>query len=106
MPFPPTGRRWQVSTAGGAQPRWRSDGKELYYLGLEGRLMAVDVALGPTPETGPPRVLFETRVNVSPILDQYVVTPDGKRFLVAVPVAPSAPEPITVVLNWPATLHR
>jgi serine/threonine protein kinase len=106
MPFPPTGRRWQVSTAGGAQPRWRSDGKELYYLGLDGRLMAVDVALGATAESGPPRVLFETGVNVSSALDQYVVTSDGKRFLIAVPVGPSAPEPITIVLDWPATLHR
>ena len=57
-------------------------------------------------ETGPRKILFETGLNVSPILDQYVVTSDGKRFLIAVPVGPAASEPMTIVLDWPATLHR
>ena len=61
--FPKPAGRWQVSTDGGLQPKWRSDGKELYYLGLDSRLMAAPVALGALAEVGKPAPLFATRVE-------------------------------------------
>ncbi len=66
-----TGKR-QVSSTGGGQARWRSDGKELYYLGLDGKMMAVDIRTTPGLETGVPRQLFATRVPISISLDGSV----------------------------------
>jgi Tol biopolymer transport system component/predicted Ser/Thr protein kinase len=99
-----TGRR-QVSNAGGVQALWRGDGKELFYLSLEGKLMAVEVKTGTAIETGPPKALFQTSVSVLPFVDQYCVTHDGQRFLFGEPLEGSA-TPITVVLNWAAGLKR
>jgi eukaryotic-like serine/threonine-protein kinase len=99
-----TGKR-QVSSNGGGQALWRKDGKELFYLSLDGKLMAVDVKVGATIETGLPKVLFQTPLVVSPLDDQYCVTADGRRFLIGEPVGVAA-KPITVVLNWTAALKR
>src|SRR5262245_3984313 len=64
--FPGGGSKWQVSTGGGAQPRWRRDGKELFFLGLDGKLMAVEVKTADGRfETGPPRALFNTGITAS-----------------------------------------
>jgi Tol biopolymer transport system component len=90
---------WRVSTGGGVIPRWRRDGKELFYNG-GGKLMAVDVKEnGSSFEAGIPKVLFEGIRALS-----YDVSGDGQRFLIAVPVEESTPESITVVLNWTADL--
>jgi eukaryotic-like serine/threonine-protein kinase len=90
----------QVSIGGGCQPRWRGDGKELFYLGSDGRMMAAEVkADASTLSTGPPRVLFQTRIRTSDEFDQYYPTRDGQRFLLAEP-ADQSPDAITVVLNW------
>ena len=103
--FPDAGARWQVSVRGGAQPRWRRDGKELFYLALDGRLMAVSVnTTAAGIETGPPRPLFDTGIRGG-FLDrrnQYVVTKDGQRFLVNLSAEDEKPAPITVVMNWDA----
>lgn len=99
-----TGKR-QVSSNGGAQALWRKDGKELFYLSLDGKLMAVDVKAGATIETGVPKALFQTPLAVRPVDDQYCVTADGRRFLIGEPVGDAA-KPITVVLNWTAGLKR
>ena len=103
--FPNAGARWPVSVHGGAQPRWRRDGKELLYLALDGRLMAVSVNTTPTAiDTGPPRALFDTGIRGS-FLDrrnQYVVTKDGQRFLVNRSAEDENSAPITVVMNWDA----
>ncbi len=104
IPFPPSDQKLQVSSNGGAQPRWRSDGKELYYLDLEGKLMAVNITTDRKLESGTPRVLFDTKLSVDPARDQFAVTPDGQRFLVQLPIAESEPTPITVIVNWPAGL--
>jgi hypothetical protein len=61
---------------------WGKDGKELFYLSLDGNMMSVPLKPGPAPEAGIPRVLFPTRVPVQPNLDQFAVTGDGQRFLV------------------------
>ncbi len=84
----------QLSTEGGIQPKWRRDGRELFYL----------AALGDLPEVGKPQRLFATRIEATTgsVWHQYDVTPDGWRFLLNVPDATRAP--LTVVVNWPALL--
>jgi hypothetical protein len=104
--FPTPAGRWQVSTNGGLQPKWRRDGKELFYLGMDSMLMSVPVTLGSLAEVGKPQPLFQTRVEPATgvIWHQYDLTADGQRFLVNTPEAVSSP--VTVVLNWPALLKQ
>ena len=116
-PFRGSGGPWQVSsTAGGSQPRWRPDGKELFYVAPDARLMAVPIAVGAdaqTLEAGAPVPLFRTRLasgaggNVSGLMSkpQYAVASDG-RFLMNVAVEAATAPPITVVLNWDAALKK
>jgi len=103
------GGKFQVSTgAGGVQPRWRADGKELYYIANESmNLMAVEVKTSPGFETGIPRALFTTRIYGSALGSsafRYAVAPDGKRFLIDTETRgeETFSAPITVVLNWNA----
>jgi Tol biopolymer transport system component len=93
----------QVSAAGGAQPRWRGDGQELFFLDLEGTMMSVAVERGSTAKTGIPRKLFATRLVPDPTINQYAVTEDGLKFLVLEP-RKGFIETYSVVLNWPATV--
>jgi Tol biopolymer transport system component/predicted Ser/Thr protein kinase len=105
-PFPPGPGKWQISREGGSQPRWQGDGRDLFYLSADRRLMAVDVKTDqPAFEAGVPRALFETHVsNVegSNPWSQYAVTADGRRFLVNRLAAETTASPITVILNWQA----
>jgi serine/threonine protein kinase len=108
-PFPKGEGKWQVSARGGSEPRWRRDGKELFYLASDGQLMAVPiVARQHTLEIGSPTPLFATgavgMTFAAGIVgaSQYDVTSDGQRFLVNQPVKHAAPSPITVVVNWRA----
>jgi Tol biopolymer transport system component len=101
--FPIAGGKRQISTRGGAQPRWRRDGKELFYLAPDGRLMAVSVATrGADLEISAPRELFNTGITGAFVdrRNQYVVTRDGRRILVNVSDEDENPAPITVVVNW------
>jgi eukaryotic-like serine/threonine-protein kinase len=93
----------RVSEAGGAQPRWRGDGRELFFLDLEGKMMSVSVERGSPPKVGVPRTLFDTRLIPDPTVNQYAVTEDGQRFLVLEP-REGFLETYSVVLNWPATV--
>ena len=95
--------KWLVSSAGGDRPRWRRDGKELFYLAPDGKMMAVPVKSAATFELGLPVPLFETRtVGFYP----YDVSPDG-RFLINTPIESEASStPITVVLNWQGGLKK
>jgi eukaryotic-like serine/threonine-protein kinase len=104
--FPPSDRKWQVSTAGGYEPRWRGDGREIYYLSEDRKLMAVSVDAGPS--FGVPKPLFQTRVlpGVNAQRTSYVPSRDGRRFLVNTQTGDPPPNPITVVLNWTAGLKR
>jgi Tol biopolymer transport system component len=104
-PFPPSsGGQWQVSTGGGTQQRWRPDGKELYYIAPDAKLMAVPIAVnGSTLEPGTPVALFQTRIfagggNVN-VRQQYDVARDG-RFLINVATDDAGASPITLLLNW------
>src|SRR4029077_10698150 len=80
--FPGFTQQRQVSSDGGGQALWRNDGKELFYLSLDAKIMAVDVKAGSTIETGVPHMLFQTKISVNPNLDLFCVTHDGQRFLV------------------------
>ncbi len=92
-----------ISTDGGIEPRWPRRGKEIFYIGSDNMLMAVDVRSGATIEVGVPRPLFPTRpVGVL----RYDVTADGQRFLVATPTDEAVSAPVTVVLNWHEELRR
>jgi Tol biopolymer transport system component/predicted Ser/Thr protein kinase len=106
QPFPGPGAKTPVSTAGGGQPRWRGDGRELFYREPSGRFMAVPVTLGAGSfEAGTPQPLFALRANATPGT-HYDVTADGQRFVVSVPVQAEGTSPLTLVLNWPALLLR
>lgn len=102
--FPTATGRWQVSVAGGIQPKWRRDGKELFYLALDGTLMAVPLQLGALPEVGTPEPLFQTRIDATTgfTWHQYDVSPDGQRFLVNTPETLTSP--LMVIANWPALI--
>jgi WD40 repeat protein len=101
QPFPnPTGKS-QVSS-GGVKPRWRADGRELYYLAPDGRLMAVAITTQDSAfRAGTPLALFPTRVattGASAVKAQYAVSRDG-RFLINQTTGQAAVAPITLVLN-------
>jgi eukaryotic-like serine/threonine-protein kinase len=105
--FPASGGKWQVSNGGGGSPRWRRDGRELFYLSADGKLMAVEVdGSSGTFAAEVPVPLFEPRVVAISGDSPYDVAADGRRFLVKVPVEENAPAPVTVVLNWTADLKR
>ena len=104
--FPPSDRIWKISTQGGYQPRWRADGREIYYLTKERKLMAVPVDAGPSFAV--PKPLFQTQVpsGMTSINMHYVPGRDGRRFLVNTQIGEPRPSPITVVLNWSAALKK
>ena len=102
--FPSFTDKHQVSRDGGGQPLWRNDGKELFYLSLQGKLMAVDTKLGAAFESSDPASLFQAPIRVNPFIDQYAVARDGQRFIFCAP-RDSAGQPITVVVNWTAGLN-
>jgi serine/threonine protein kinase len=94
QPFPGPGPKTQISVGGGSAPRWRLDGRELFYVGSENRLMAVSIVQGSSGlEAGPPRALFTLSAAAS-----YEPSPDGQRFLVTTVVSEASP--ITLILNW------
>jgi Tol biopolymer transport system component len=110
--FRDRGAKRRISTRGGTEPKWRGDGRELYYLAADGRLMAADVQESANLDVRPPVPLFETH-TVTPVgssmglidSNQYDVAPDGRRFLVST-LPSGSTKPITVLSNWPATLRR
>jgi len=107
--FPPGGGKWQVSTAGGDQALWRRDGKELFYLAPDGRLMAVPVSTSPTFSAGAPRALFDAatgETTPSGIRNFYIPTPDGSKFLVLTYARTGKSAAVHVVLNWTAEPDR
>jgi serine/threonine protein kinase len=105
--FPVSGGKWQVSTSGGGQPRWRADGKELFYISAAGKLMAVDVkSMADSLEFGVPKPLFDVRTTPMPVGFNYDVSRDGQRFLVNVGIDETPPSPLIVVTNWLADRKR
>ena len=105
VPFPPTGEKWQLSVDGGAQPAWRRDSGELYFVSLDGTLMASSIARSARFAASRPAPLFKTPIRtVSQQIEQYAAAPDGKRFLFAPFIGDETPS-ITVVTNWPSLLQ-
>jgi Tol biopolymer transport system component len=96
------GEKRRLSPAGGSRPRWRRDGKELYYVGPDGFVMAVPMASGPQMEAGAPVPLFRAEGEI----ENYDVTPDGSRFLVSTPVEKFRESPLRVIVNWPAAVKN
>jgi Tol biopolymer transport system component len=91
-----------VSRGGGTAPRWRGDGREIFYLAPNGKMMAVAVGPGQEFHVETPTPLFQTPSGT--VVGD--VAADGKRFLLIAPVGPSASEPFTIVLNWTAGLKK
>jgi Tol biopolymer transport system component len=108
--FPAPGGKWQISTNGGAQPQWRRDGRQLFYISSDRKLMAVDVKTnGSTFEADDPKEMFGLRVQTVGLpgpRNYFIAAVDGKRFLVASVPAERITTPITVVLNWTGDLRR
>jgi dipeptidyl aminopeptidase/acylaminoacyl peptidase len=110
--FPGPGGRSQVSTAGGAQPRWRDDGKELFWIAPDAKLMAAPIAVvGDVVKPGAPVALFETRIFLGgadqPERGQYDVSGDGRFLINSVVLSVAAQSPqINVVENWFEELKR
>ncbi len=99
--FPDHGSKWQVSSNGGESPRWRRDGKELYYISSDNKMMAADIGLkGQTVEVNHVRPLFEVPSIVVQRWFDYDVAADGQRFLLNIPFESQNSAPLTVVVNW------
>lgn len=100
QPTDPAGGQWQVSTQGGTVPKWRRDGKEIYYVGPTAAMMAAPITLtGATAVPGEPALLFSTRIHDGGRSRQYDVTRDG-RFLINTMLDDGASAPITLLQNW------
>ena len=103
--FPEPRGRKRISTAGGHFPQWGPGGRELYYVSLENKLMVADLKLGAgTVESPTPRELFALSLR-SVAGPTYQASRDGQRFLV-LSSAVTAPQPLNVIVNWPALLKR
>jgi serine/threonine protein kinase/Tol biopolymer transport system component len=107
QPWPPTGDRWQISTDGATDARWRPDGKEVFFISPDRRLMAAAIDTSRGFHAGTPTRLFQTRI-AGPLGSghrfPYALSPDGKRFLMYVSEARPVPPSIDVIVNWPALL--
>ena len=106
--FPSLAGKWQISTSGGGDARWRADGGELYYIGEDRTLMAVAVRSGDTFEHGAATPLFDTgmRPRWAAARNHYDVSRDGQRLLFMSPVVDDRSSPFTAVVNWAAGLRR
>jgi hypothetical protein len=113
--FPPSGRKWLISTSGGVQPRWRRDGKELFFMAgavsaggapFDVTVVAVDTSKQDVFGVGVRQKLFSVvPVSATGARNSWDVTPNGQRFLVVANPTASAVPPVTVVVNWLKGLH-
>ena len=107
QPYPAGAGRLQVSNGGGAQPRWRADGKELFYIARDKKLMSVSIEKGPQLAAGVPHALFQTRITGARyVYFQYDVAPDGQRFLINSLKPGNSNPPLTLLVNWTAQLKN
>jgi eukaryotic-like serine/threonine-protein kinase len=101
---------WQISSSGGIDPQWRSDGQELFFIGADQQLMAVPVTTEGGFHPGTPTALFMTNLDPSGLgisgRNQYLVARDGSRFLLNQPRPDAVPSPVTVVVNWTSALKK
>jgi Tol biopolymer transport system component len=106
--FPEAQIKRLVSTGGGSQPLWRGDGKELFYVAADNRVVAVPILSSDTFEVGASQPLFATRIPpvIAPWRTNYAVSSDGQRFLLTSVMPDAAPAPITIAVNWQKTWKR
>jgi WD40 repeat protein len=100
--FPMTEEKWRISMAGGQQPSWSGDGKEIFFLGLDDKLMAVAVSAGSSFSPGAPQPLFATGLKLDVGGNQYAPSADGQHFLMAIPTQSTDSRLFRVLLNWRA----
>jgi hypothetical protein len=114
-PFPAAEGKWQISVAGGQKPRWRGDGKEIFFEAADGKMTAVLVrpVIGVKASFGwsTPQALFDAHMvrRERDVLYEYDVAADGQRFLVNtanIAEGPASTHPLTVVVNWNAGLKK
>jgi Tol biopolymer transport system component len=103
---PASGGKWQLSTNGGAIPLWRRDGRELYYISLDDKLMAVPMTLGADEKSATPKELFALSDSRANAINGYARTGDGQRFLFMTSAEETSLTPFTVVLNWIAGVKK
>jgi eukaryotic-like serine/threonine-protein kinase len=101
--FPVPGGKWQISTAGGSSPRWRGDGRELFYAGNDDKMIAVPVSSDAAFHAGSPVPLFSSP-NLSD--EYYDVSSDGNRFIVGALSASQGSPPLDLIVNWTALLPK
>jgi len=106
-PFPGPGKKTRVSDDGGNNPKWRRDGRELFYISPTNIMMAVDVDIrGIEPIIGTPRPLFTAPFARTGAQSWYDVTPDGQQFVINAVQDSSGPVPFTIISNWLAARKR
>jgi Tol biopolymer transport system component len=105
IPFPGPGRKWQISTAGGFDPQWRRDGKEIFYLAPDLKLMSVDVSAQESSfEPGQAKPLFQHPPYGGG--EAYDVAPDGQKFLVKRALETKSGSTLNLALNWPSEMKK
>jgi hypothetical protein len=103
QPFPGKQAKWQVSVKGGAHPVWSKDGKELFYIAADRKVMATNVNTSAMFDHGIPKPLFEATLESA---FGYDVSRDGKRFLMSQPLAPNVTPSMTLIVNWYAAVKK
>ena len=102
-PYPGPGAPIKISPAGGAVAHWRRDGRELFYVSNDNKMMSIDIRMAASSlEIGTVRELFPR----TPIMEAYDVFPDGKRFLINRVIEPTVTDPVTIVVNWMQKLKK
>jgi len=104
--FPEPGLRQQISSGGGMGPKWRQDGRELYYISSDGRIMAVELAEDPLSQVPAAKPLFEVERRFEDGGDDFDVTSDGQTFVVNTPLTEVTSAPLTLQMNWTAGVQK
>jgi len=106
--FPQAHGKWQISNGGGDQPKWRGDGRELFYLSPEGKVMAASVTTGANFDAGAPSALFQANAREGVATSEqvsYDIDKEGQKFLINTQLKQGDTLSMSVVLNWPAKLN-
>lgn len=107
VPFPALEGKFQVSTTGGVQPRWAPDGKTIYYIALDGKMMSAAIRTSPSFAAETAKPLFESRIRQITLgFMEFSVAPDGKKFLINTQLQQIDDEPIHLVQHWMTELKK
>lgn len=106
LQFPESSGRWIVSRGGGDQPFWSADGRQIYYVSKDRKLMSVAVTLGTSFDSQPPVALFDAHVRSGMARAQYCVSRDGSRLLLNREVSENTARSITFIQNWTSVIKK